>query len=571
MGGNDAPWLVRIEDEHAGVQGAGTLLSSTYVLTCAHVVEDALDADGRVRIRVQGHPETVYLGTAVSDCWCPAEPDRYGAFGDVAVLELDRPVAGAPRARLRRTWGKQEPVVAFGFPAGVDNGQSVPAAVGSRDFPGERAQLNAVAERRIRPGFSGAAAVAEDGTVLGVVASVLAETAETAWMITVTTLQRYAGRIVDAHLTRHSSIDPPFIKPAAQVAQTLDDAVALALTRHLVGWLEAPGAGGVCVVGGGVTEALVARLVGLTVFEYRRAAPARTVAGAPAGTLPRLGAVHAAVDATGKSAEQVARRIATSLNLRGDSGPDLSEQLEALGSAVVVVVNAVDAAADPDDLYIRVLAPIAVLAPGMRVRLLLGFRADPPEYLRGAVATRLGTPAFSEKPLQPDRLDDRLTELAERVQELEAAEGRARTLREHVALRVLGVPEARIVTAAALGVRTRVLRDVSTPEALADKHVRAWLPGELEACEHMADRALVRADSLNRKLGELLGRRDRLRSRLTACRARAVAHGLIEALGELYEKAWRELYSGMCDLFVAQQLVEDYCEAMRREIDGGHR
>lgn len=571
MGGIRAPWLVRIEDEYAGVQGAGTLLSEEHVLTCAHVVEDARDADGRVRVRVQHHADDTYLASVVEDCWFPGVPDRRGDVGDVAVLELDRPVAGAPRARLRQTWAEQEPVVAFGFPAEVDNGQSAPAAVGSRDFTGERAELNPLAERRIRRGFSGAAAVAEDGTVLGVVASVMGGAAETAWMITVRTLQRYAGRIIDPHLTQRPSIDPRFTTPNQQVAQALDDAVAVALTRNLVGWLEEPGSGGMCAVGGGVTEELLSRLVGLTVFEYRSAAPARTVSGAPAGTLPRLGAVTAAVDATGKSAEQVAGRLAASLNLRRDAGPDLSEQLDALGSSVVVVVNAVDAATEPEDLYSRVLAPIAVLAPGMRVRLLLGYRAIPPDYLRSAVAARLGIPAQATKSVQPDQLGQRLDELAERVQMLRAAENRSRSLRDHAAVRVLGVPEARIMSAAALGVRIGVLRDVSAPEILADPQVRAWLPGELEACEHLADRALDRAEGLTAQVADLLGRRDRLRSRLGGCRARAMAHGLVEVLGEPYEKARQELYSGMCDLVVAQQLVEECCDAMRREIDRSGR
>jgi Trypsin-like peptidase domain len=570
--GHHAPWLVRIEDEAGVVHGAGTLLSGELVLTCAHVVEDAIDAQGRVRIRVKGRSSEVHLATVLPECWHPREPDH---TGDVAVLMLDRPLVDAPRARLRSTWLRDEPIEVFGFPEKVDNGLSVQANIRSDDFAGERAQLDASGEQRIHQGFSGAAALGADGAVLGVVASVWQPSAETAWMITVRTLRRYAGAVVEEYLTHRASSDPPFVRPNPRSEQAFDGTLALAVTRRLTDWLVARGPGGVCAVGGGVAQALVSHLVGLTVPQYRRALPARTVADAPEGTVPRLGAVHAAVDAAGKDSEQVAQQLAQCLNLAEDGNLELSEQLEGLGSAVVIAVGSIDASQDPVDLYVRVLAPIAVLAPDIRVRLLLGYRAEPPHFLRGAVAARLTRPAVDEGSGPADggtpiaRLSPRIARLAALSAAVERAEREAATVRARVAPRVLGVPETRVLSTAALGVRARILGDLEA--AADDPAVLAWLPGELEACEGMAERALGRAQRQAEQMRELLGERDRLRSRLGACRARAVARGLAEEFGESYERARRRLYSELCDLRPARLDVAEYCDAVHGELERGKR
>lgn len=568
--GYHAPWLARIEDEAGAVHGAGTLLSGELLLTCAHVVQDAIDAGGRVRVRIKGRSAEVHLATVLPEGWRQREPDH---TGDVAVLAFDRPLRDAPRARLRSTWRRDETIEVFGFPAGLDNGLSVRAGIRSDDFAGERAQLDASGEQRIRRGFSGAAALGEDGAILGVVASVWQPSAETAWMITVETLCQYAGAVVDEFLTYPPSTDPPFVRPSLRSEQAFDGTLALAVTRRLTDWLVARGPGGVCAVGGGAAQALVSHLVGLTMPQYRRALPPRTVAEAPEGTVPRLGAVHAAVDAAGKSAEQVERQLAQCLSLAENGSAELSEQLEKLGSAVVIAVGSIDASQDPVDLYVRVLAPIAILAPDIRVRLLLGYRKEPPHFLRGAVAARLTRPSADEGAGPTDggariaRLAERIAQLALLSAAVEKAELEAAALRTRAAPRVLGVPEARVLSTAALGVRARILGDLEA--AAGEPAVLAWLPGELEACEAMAERALGRARRQAEQMRELLGERDRMRSRLGACRARAVAHGLAEEFGEPYERARRRLYSELCDLQLAHREVAEYCDAVHAACERG--
>ncbi|MFD7734048.1 trypsin-like serine peptidase, partial [Kitasatospora phosalacinea] len=187
MGRGD-PWLARIEDVQGRVHGAGTMLDGEYVLTCAHVVEEAVDAGrgaGReVRVRIAGHPDDAHPATVVESCWQPPLPDQRG---DVAVLALRSAVPGAPRARIRRTWQHDEIVRIFGFPAGTDNGQTVSAKMTSYDFSGERVQLDAVTEQRVDRGFSGAAALAPNGGIPRVVAGGRAPRAESSGVIAVRT------------------------------------------------------------------------------------------------------------------------------------------------------------------------------------------------------------------------------------------------------------------------------------------------------------------------------------------------------------------------------------------------
>ncbi|MFD5084513.1 trypsin-like peptidase domain-containing protein [Kitasatospora sp. NPDC058406] len=570
--GREDPWLARIEDTQGRVHGAGTMLDGEYVLTCAHVVEEAIDAgreaDREVRVRIAGRPDDAYPATVVESCWQPPLPDQRG---DVAILALRSVVPGAPRARIRRTWQHDEIVRIFGFPAGTDNGQLVNARITSYDFTGERVQLDAVLEQRVDRGFSGAAALAADGQILGVIAVVRAPLAESSWMIAVRTLYRYASAVLDGHLTSRTSQVLPGDWPSPQVPEVLDDPVQLALTRHLVGWLASDGPGGVCAIGGGGAVALTSRLVGLTVPGYRRAAPDETVSGAPPGTVPQLGEVDAAVDATGRTTEQVAQQLAKSLSLLTDRvTDDLAHQLEELGSPIVVVVNAVDLAADPGELYYRLLEPIAARASSIGVRLLLAYHGDPPRYVRSAVAASLGQPAAAVSPSGrhggETELGDRLGRLGRLVEEVDAAERDARACRDYVAPRILGAPPPQVAGAAALAVRLRVLRD--TGPAAAGSTLRGWLLGELGSCEEAAARSLVRARRLNAECTALLARRNRARGRLDAYRSEAAARGLIEELGDSYEAARRLLYSGGCDLPLAELRVEEYHRAVRREIDG---
>ena len=121
--------IVRIHTTDGRIVGAGFLVSQRQILTCAHVIDDAL---GRPRNTPEMPQAEVHLDfplvapdqqlAARVVCWQPVHPD--GGGSDVAGLELvDEPPAGAAPVRLVKAeepWG--HPFRAFGFPASYDNG-----------------------------------------------------------------------------------------------------------------------------------------------------------------------------------------------------------------------------------------------------------------------------------------------------------------------------------------------------------------------------------------------------------------------------------------------------------------
>jgi len=111
--------IVRIRDTNGRVVGAGFLVGQRQVLTCAHVVAQALGLpDDTPEAQKPGFSEkTRFLLdfplvapdqrlAARVVCWQPAHPD---GSGDVAGLELaDDPPAGASPVRLVKAeepWG----------------------------------------------------------------------------------------------------------------------------------------------------------------------------------------------------------------------------------------------------------------------------------------------------------------------------------------------------------------------------------------------------------------------------------------------------------------------------------
>jgi hypothetical protein len=120
--------LVRIRTAEGGVVGAGFLVGERQILTCAHVVSQALDLADHPRDAPQGKvsldfplvaPHTIFTATVVQ--WCPP---LFDGRGDIAGLELQsEPPAEAEVVRFapaEDVW--EHPFRAFGFPAGYDDG-----------------------------------------------------------------------------------------------------------------------------------------------------------------------------------------------------------------------------------------------------------------------------------------------------------------------------------------------------------------------------------------------------------------------------------------------------------------
>lgn len=203
------PWRVVLHGP-SGVVGSGVLVDPWHVLTCAHVVTDALGRPSHggapegeltvvlpfgpagngadrlpVAIRAHVHPSG----------WAPVST-RGG--GDLALLRLRQNApAGHAVARLARmtdTAGRR--VGVFGYPSGLDDGVWAQVQVTGVGGPsGEWLQLDAAQSvgRSVTRGFSGAGAVdAATGDVLGIVVAQDADAASrVAWMIRVETVVAY--------------------------------------------------------------------------------------------------------------------------------------------------------------------------------------------------------------------------------------------------------------------------------------------------------------------------------------------------------------------------------------------
>ena len=148
----------------------------------------------------------------------------------------------------------------------------------------------------------------------------------------------------------------------------------VAALRELVAWMSSPaGDGRVRIVTGAPgsgKSAVLARLVMMSDPTLRaQAGPV----GAEPDTLPPVGAVTAAVHAKGKTPIDIVARIARAIGVTAATPGELRQALQARAGSVVIVVDALDEAADPKAVADDVLGALASLPS---VRLLVGTRAE---------------------------------------------------------------------------------------------------------------------------------------------------------------------------------------------------
>jgi hypothetical protein len=202
MTGYEHPWRVRVS-ARTGPVGAGVLVASDAVLTCAHVVASALAADppatgapsvdpagpapaGTVTVDFPGSTVDTPVSTMVS-AWVPVAA---GGGGDLALLCPTGQLPGDVRpARLRyqrEAAGRR--VRAFGYPAGLSGGVWTRGELVGAGGPWRGwVQVDGLggSGRPVSAGFSGAGVVDdESGSVLGIlVASDRQRETRVAWMI----------------------------------------------------------------------------------------------------------------------------------------------------------------------------------------------------------------------------------------------------------------------------------------------------------------------------------------------------------------------------------------------------
>lgn len=153
-------------------RGAGVFIDDEHILTCAHVVCDALGLDHDTE-DVPGEAVVVDLGlvekspvrtaVVVSESW------RAGEL-DVALLRVDNRMAGADPARLYDGPTFKHAFDACGFLSGQDSGVWAEGRIGQRSGRRVQLQVDPWLGYPIQPGFSGGPVWDRDAlTVVGIV------------------------------------------------------------------------------------------------------------------------------------------------------------------------------------------------------------------------------------------------------------------------------------------------------------------------------------------------------------------------------------------------------------------
>ncbi|PSM41178.1 serine protease [Streptomyces dioscori] len=168
---SSASWHARISCGRD--TGAGFLVTEQHVLTCAHVVARS-DTETVAVSFAHGGYEQVPARVVAHGGWDGRESDP----GDLAVLELDRPVPMKPAEFATPTDAYGDPprrLLAYGFPKRYDEGTLAEyRATAQQLIAGEWVQLESWAAhgQPLAPGFSGAAVtLADTGRVVGMVSA----------------------------------------------------------------------------------------------------------------------------------------------------------------------------------------------------------------------------------------------------------------------------------------------------------------------------------------------------------------------------------------------------------------
>jgi hypothetical protein len=529
-------WRVRLRDDAGRIFGAGTMLDERHLLTCAHVVELCGGPAARIPVDFVGLPDVGGgHATVVAGGWVPPTGDERG---DIALLRLEKPAAHVFGAPLHRMSLRDHQLVrAYGFPAGADAGLWTFGTLVGEGGPGcEWIQLNKTAEAEpIEPGFSGTAVLDEaTGVVVGmIVGKYTGEGGRVAWMIPVETMLGHLPRLREWS-TGEPAVDESFVRP--------DGVVDVSFVQRLCAWLADPGSGAVWVVVTGGEESATAKALRLGVVHADRersfSAPRLP---ADAGDPPPAGAIDLAVDASGKTVDEVNSRI--------EERFDLAATPSARGRTLVV--DGIDDAAEPDQLVREVLAPLAGRADRLGLRLVLAFRR---ESSPGVTVVR--SSLDRSVPGEGD-LSGRLDVLIKNIDELAAVEEHQAT----VASRFTGV-ETVPPRANRLRAEVNLLR---ATEAKGDLDgVARHLGGRERAVgEAVEDGRRLRADVDRR-----LARRAELRARLDGYAEMAINHGRVEdpELDRAYGQAWEALFVAPCDLDTAEQALTAYAAAVHARI-----
>lgn len=402
-------------------------------------------------------------------------------------------------------------------------------------------------------GFSGSAVVdRRTDHVVGIVVSEFTdEMAATAWMIPVDTLLTYLPKVAD-WVDGAPAIDRSFID-RFQPRPT-----DVAIVRQIDGFVRSANPIEILLTENSSESAQLAYAVVLAGREGRRGDIA--TADDSHGGSPPVGSIDLAIDAAGRTVEQICRRIAERAGISGTETFAPRALLRHELPPMIVVVDGVDDATDPEALLTEVLVPLAERTGQDGTRLLLVFRraTSPTLQIAQSAASKISEASNSAG---DGMAIERIEALADRLADVRSAERATWELHSRVVTRVRSVPDPP-KHATALRVRLSVLRAQARSR---DPDARPDLAAHITAWEEEAERAIAGFTRLRERLRGLLDHRDELRGRLDAYLAMAAGGGHAEdvALAARYRRAHDLLYDGRCDLAAAAEAVERYARAVR--------
>ena len=421
------PWRARVLRSGGGVAGAGVLIDQRHVLTCAHVVNQALGRDRQQQERPVGEVELDFveaeagpINARVADGgWGPIGP---GGGGDVAVLELSM---DAPR-EARRALLRHPPRLGghrfdtYGYPRLYDTGLGATGVLAAWGGPANQwveLQAMEVPGHRVERGFSGAAVY--DQVARAVVGIVVAEDklaeAKMAWMLPVriltkllgsswprlTAIMRSCATYEPGELGGHWSPKARGVEREAKRGWYFTGRTQV--LRELAAWLAGGQADGrVRVLTGGPgsgKSAVLARLITLSDPVYRERVPDLDP-NDPA--VPPAASIEVAVWARNKTIEDVVAAIAQATTVDADSPDTLIDGLLERDRPCTIVVDALDEAVEPAGIAGKLLRPLAADAASAGVRVLIGSRPGREDELidalgRDALRLDLDQPPYLER------------------------------------------------------------------------------------------------------------------------------------------------------------------------------
>ncbi len=561
-------WRARISTQTGKILGAGTMLDNEHVLTCAHVLagraqEPPTQAFVVELVMVPGCPGAE--ARVAEGLWVPVTDDERG---DIAVLALQKPLAdaiGAPLERLPVLL--QQEVRVFGYPEDTGTGLWAHAVVvGDGGQGGELVQLRRNQGVAISPGFSGAGVIDfENGNIIGMVLGRRPgeQDSLTSWMMPVDAMIGYLPQLRD-WVPGDPSVDESFVQQADSSPRSLPFA------REFAAWLAGRGTSEVRLVITGESSSDKAAGLRLAVALADRERPRqndRIFAAIPHDAVPRQGSIDLAVDASGKTAEEVKRRITERLGNLGRHGRSDDEGRHAIADGVralagrpralwqrarTLVVDAIDDSAEPDSLVADVLQPLARRAADLGIRLVLGFRREDSPGV-----SSLRSVLDSEVRARLSRLDEQVRELT--VLEASNAEHRAETDR-----RLTDVPPA----PQSADLLAEAVAHLVGQHAAGELD---WVSAKLGDCEDAVAQAVQDAEALSDQLDRMLAERDEVRALLELHWQRATDLGVAgdPALIEAYRAARTQLWKGRCNLTEAAATVDRFGAQVRARLGGG--